>query len=237
MILFCYDGSPDAQAAIDHGARLMPGAEAIVLTIWQPFVDSTAYSGAMGLNVDYAGAAEDAARADATGQELAHDTATEGAHRAGQAGLVAGWRVAGRYGAMSSAIIDVAADVDADVIVCGTRGRSGVKSFLLGSVSHDVVQRADRPVLVVPSPPSPRSAAARPHPMSPAGSPRYRQRGNMEGRSASSSGGRCRSGSNPRPAWACRPFWSASNRARQEPQSSLVSLPHQISDRADGGCD
>jgi nucleotide-binding universal stress UspA family protein len=150
MILFCYDGSPDAQAAIDHGAGLMPGAEATVLTIWQPFVDSTAYSGAMGLSVDYAGAA-DAARADSIGQELAHDTATEGAQRAGEAGLAARWRVAGRYGAMSSMILDVAAEVDADVIVCGTRGRSGVKSFLLGSVSHDVVQHADRPVLVVPS--------------------------------------------------------------------------------------
>jgi hypothetical protein len=35
--------------------------------------------------------------------------------------------------------------------VCGTRGRSGVQSFLLGSVSHQVVQHADRAVLVVPS--------------------------------------------------------------------------------------
>ena len=34
----------------------------------------------------------------------------------------------------------------------GTRGLSGVKSFLLGSVSHAVVQHADRAVLVVPSP-------------------------------------------------------------------------------------
>lgn len=37
-------------------------------------------------------------------------------------------------------------------IVIGTRGLTGVKSLLLGSVSHAVVQHADRAVLVVPSP-------------------------------------------------------------------------------------
>jgi nucleotide-binding universal stress UspA family protein len=53
---------------------------------------------------------------------------------------------------MARAILDAAADVDADVIVCGTRGRGAVRSFLLGSVSHELVQHADRPVMVVPSP-------------------------------------------------------------------------------------
>ena len=31
MILLCYDGSADAQAAIDHSASLMPGSQATVL--------------------------------------------------------------------------------------------------------------------------------------------------------------------------------------------------------------
>jgi nucleotide-binding universal stress UspA family protein len=153
MILLCYDGSADAQAAIDHAARLMPGAEATVLTVWEPFVDAMAYSGSMGFGVmGYAGTAADASTIDEADQQLAHETAVDGAQRASEAGLVAQWRVANRHGTLAGAIIDAAADVDADVIVCGTRGRSGVKSFLLGSVSHQVVQHADRAVLVVPSP-------------------------------------------------------------------------------------
>jgi nucleotide-binding universal stress UspA family protein len=49
-------------------------------------------------------------------------------------------------------VLSVAADVNADVIVLGTRGRGGVKSMMLGSVSQAILHHADRPVLVVPSP-------------------------------------------------------------------------------------
>ena len=45
-----------------------------------------------------------------------------------------------------------AINLEATAIVMGSRGLTGIKSLLLGSVSHAVLQRADRTVIVVPSP-------------------------------------------------------------------------------------
>jgi nucleotide-binding universal stress UspA family protein len=151
MILVSYDGSADAQAAIDRAAQLMPGAEATVLTVWEPYIETLTRTGALGFGMGMAANDEEAQKVDAHNQEAALNGATEGAERATAAGLVAQPRVARRHGDIADAILAAAAEMDADVIVMGTRGLTGVKSFLLGSVSHAVVQHADRAVLVVPS--------------------------------------------------------------------------------------
>ncbi|MDX6726672.1 MAG: hypothetical protein QOK49_1477 [Baekduia sp.] len=150
MILMSYDGSVDAQAAIARAAKLMPGAEATVLTVWEPYLDTLARSGPMGFGM--AGAYADSEAVDASAGEAALATATEGADRATAAGLLAHGRAVKQVGGIAAAILAEAEDLDADAIVMGTRGLSRVKSFLLGSISHQVVQHAGRPVLVVPSP-------------------------------------------------------------------------------------
>ncbi|MBI5018545.1 MAG: universal stress protein [Deltaproteobacteria bacterium] len=52
----------------------------------------------------------------------------------------------------AAAILQTARERDADLIVMGTYGRSGVSRFLLGSVAERVLAEADRPVLTVRAP-------------------------------------------------------------------------------------
>ena len=47
------------------------------------------------------------------------------------------------------AIVSYASEKDVDLIIMGTRGRTGVKRFMLGSVADGVVSHAHCPVLVV----------------------------------------------------------------------------------------
>jgi nucleotide-binding universal stress UspA family protein len=54
-----------------------------------------------------------------------------------------------RDGDYANSILDVAKEVDADMIVMGRRGLSKLKGFVTGSVSHKVSQRADCSVLTV----------------------------------------------------------------------------------------
>lgn len=50
---------------------------------------------------------------------------------------------------VSGVIVNFSQDAKADLIVIGTRGRSGFKRLLLGSVASDTVMYAHCPVLVV----------------------------------------------------------------------------------------
>ena len=148
MILVGYDGSGDARAAIDRVGLLMPGVVATVLVVWE--------RASLNMTRMGDGAWDWAMPAGTTGAEAllekaAQLTAAEGAQRAGAVGLAALPRIAGGHTNIASVILAVAGDVGADVIVLGTRGRGGVKSLLLGSVSQAAVHHADRPVLVVPS--------------------------------------------------------------------------------------
>jgi nucleotide-binding universal stress UspA family protein len=54
--------------------------------------------------------------------------------------------------APAPALVALADERDARVIVVGTRGESPIKGALLGSTPHKLLHLADRPVLVVPAP-------------------------------------------------------------------------------------
>lgn len=146
MILIAYDGSADARAAIQRAGELLTGRPATVLAVWERFQDVLARSGA-GMPIG----AVDYDELDRTYEEQARERAEEGVKLAQDAGLKAQARTCVRRGSIADAILSEADDLDAEAIVLGTRGLTGLKSLLLGSVSHGVVQHANRPVIVVPS--------------------------------------------------------------------------------------
>jgi nucleotide-binding universal stress UspA family protein len=143
VILICYDGSADAKEAIARGAAVSRGQRATVLTVWQPF-DSAA--------VGLSGGVEDMRESDEASRQHAERQAEEGARLASEAGFDASPLTVDRRSTIADAILDQAASLEATAILIGSRGLTGVKSLLLGSVSHAVIQHADRMVIVVPSP-------------------------------------------------------------------------------------
>lgn len=147
MILICYDGSADARAAIADAGRVLAGHPAIVLTVWESVTQVLARTGAgsalmAGLSTPMA--------ADEEAEAEAGRVADEGAELARAAGFDALSRVRAQTGSVPETIIAQADRANATAIVMGSRGRTGLQS-VLGSVSHAVVQRSDRAVMVVPS--------------------------------------------------------------------------------------
>ena len=53
------------------------------------------------------------------------------------------------FGYAARGIVDDAIEHNVDVIVMGSRGRSDLAGFILGSTAHKVIHLTDRPVLIV----------------------------------------------------------------------------------------
>jgi nucleotide-binding universal stress UspA family protein len=141
-ILLCYDHSVGARRAIEAAVALFPGRNAIVLHIWSPVAAIGAVYGAM---------VPSAAFDESEIQRSAMLLAEEGARLATDAGLDATPATASaRFDGTSNTILAFAEQRDVAVIVLGARGLSAVRSLVLGSVSHAVVQHAHCPVLVIP---------------------------------------------------------------------------------------
>jgi nucleotide-binding universal stress UspA family protein len=145
-ILICYDGSDDARRAIEVAATLLSPRHAIVVDIG-PILTAAESVAAVGSIVP-GRAFEDLNKDDAL--KRAHD----GAELAEKAGFSADAR-ADLSPTTWQGIVDVADEVDAAVIVIGSRGLNGVQELVEGSVSHGVAEHAGRPVLVVPPPHEP----------------------------------------------------------------------------------
>jgi nucleotide-binding universal stress UspA family protein len=133
-LLIGYDGSAEAGDAIDVAAALLKPTDAVVLNV-APRLTVGESLVTVGVPVSGDAAFEGVNRADAARR------ADAGARLARAAGLRAEARVcvaAPRW----EGIVETARDIDAAVIVLGSRRRR--------NLSHDVAQHSERPLLTVP---------------------------------------------------------------------------------------
>ncbi|EKN71188.1 universal stress protein [Schinkia azotoformans] len=65
------------------------------------------------------------------------------------AGTIKNFNVTLKEGNIARNLLDHANETGCDFILIGSRGLSGIKEYFLGSVSHNVVQKSNVPVLIV----------------------------------------------------------------------------------------
>ncbi|WP_238462251.1 universal stress protein [Paraburkholderia tagetis] len=142
LILVAVDGSRSGRRALDEAVKIAKATGATVqalCVVQHParLVDIST------------GFAEEQTR-----QSAEADVATAALEEAKtvlvQAGVPGATRAADAMGEEVAAVIcRIAAEEDADLVVMGTRGLSGMKRLLLGSVAESFLRMADRPVMLV----------------------------------------------------------------------------------------
>lgn len=138
-ILLAYDGSKASNQALERAielAKVTPGSVLYVVHSFEfPrfFIGEALAPLPASVNKEY--------------YDLAVQTTEEVKSRLEAEGLHA--EVELLQGSPAEMILKYAKEKAVDVIVIGSRGLGGIREFVLGSVSHNVVQSAKIPVLVV----------------------------------------------------------------------------------------
>jgi nucleotide-binding universal stress UspA family protein len=148
-VLFCFDGSEGSRSALGSVSSLIATpVDAVVLTVWERIAVRLALSGAF-----MAGSLPSEEDFDNREELEARTAAEEGAGLAGQHGFRAEAMIREASQGIAHAILEVADELSARLVVCGQRGRGPLKTTLLGSVSHTLAAHTRRPILIAPEHP------------------------------------------------------------------------------------
>ena len=136
-IIVGYDGSDCSHAALDAAGNLAKSLGDDVVLVF-------------GYAPGGYGGGEVPTQRDAV-KELAEKVTAEGLERARAAGVEAEVELIAKH--PSHALVQAARERDARMIVVGSYGEPPLKGVILGSTPFKLLHEAERPVLVVPSPP------------------------------------------------------------------------------------
>lgn len=134
-ILVAHDGSEGASHALAFAVGLaqQAGARLVVVRAWSPLDDLGRHPGPADFRQMHADALAEV-------ESWCGDAVAAGVGV--DARIVEDLPVPG--------IVAAAREVDADLIVCGTRGLGRVKELVLGSVARELPERSHLPVTIVP---------------------------------------------------------------------------------------
>jgi nucleotide-binding universal stress UspA family protein len=144
--LIAYDASANSRHSIEVAAKLFPWATAELVHAWEPVTSLAARSAVYAVGFDHSPGLLERERGRAA------EVAEEGTGLVRGAGLEVTGRAIAGSGPLWETIVTRAEEVGPDLIVMGTRGLSGVRSVLRGSISHGVTVHSSFPVLTVPMP-------------------------------------------------------------------------------------
>ena len=137
-ILVCLDGSPLAEAAIPHAQILASDDEAEIVLLRVSVDPAAEFS------------FSDPGIADNFIQDMEAETLSymqSARSKLQKAGCRTSFLI--RQGAIAETILQTASEIQADVIVMSTHGRSGIQRWLLGSVADRVVTHSNTPVMLI----------------------------------------------------------------------------------------
>jgi nucleotide-binding universal stress UspA family protein len=136
------DGSETASKAVDRALELaaaLPGSRLLIVSAFEPVSGARLREESTKVPADLQWMVNPREDVDATLEEAAARAADQGVDA----------QVFARQGDPADAILDVAEEQGADLIVVGNKGMTGAKRFLLGSVPNKVSHHAPCSVLII----------------------------------------------------------------------------------------
>jgi nucleotide-binding universal stress UspA family protein len=146
-ILLCYDGSSQSEHAVGVVGKLFPGATTHVLNVWEPIERIIARYAVL---APFMG--EEVSAADLDAESAAKSLVAKGVDEATAAGLAASPHTAELRSTVWESILEVAEQLNVELIVTGTRSLHGLREVIANTLSHALIQHSPWPVLAIPTP-------------------------------------------------------------------------------------